>query len=366
MSNACFEVLTLVLLVNLCSLLEKSMRLIAYFAFLAATSVPVVHAVAADIAPSDGCHGSCLEYSGTFELNAAWLHPSDTNVGDSSLIVPTVDSNFRLRTTEELSFIAKIKSEPVFDAEPGTNQIFKGAGSYLDVLKAQYDFESFSLWGGKIHPTFGRAWDVTPGLHGTDLAESYDLLDRLGAGASYGFDAAGIANKLQLSAFTVDRTIFSGPLLNDSGRASLIDGGAGNTTGISSVAAALDGCMGGEVDSCYDDGSFGYQLAARYQKGGAGSDGNELGFLGSLNKTVSLTDDTTLKLFGEGAWFRNFQGTADNALVVTGSAAIEMDAATYSRAYSQQKTFVAGESDTFEHLIDATAMYALGENLSIS
>ena len=121
-------------------------------------------------------------------------------------------------------YIAKIKSEPVFDAVSGTNQIFKGVGSYLDVLQAQYDFESFSVWDCKIHPNFVRAWDVTPGLHGTDLAESYDLHYRLGGGASYGFDAAGLANKLQLSAFTVDRTIFSGSLFNDRGRTSLIDG----------------------------------------------------------------------------------------------------------------------------------------------
>ena len=104
----------------------------------------------------------------------------------------------------------------------------------------------------------------------------------------------------------------------------------------------------------------------RYQEGGAGSDGSELGFLGSLNKAVSMSDDTKLRLFGEAAWFRNFQGTADNALVVTGSAAIEMGAATYSLAYSQQRTFVAVGSDTSEHLIDATAMCALDDNLSIT
>ena len=92
-------------------------------------------------------------------------------------------------------------TEPVIDAEPGTNQILNGVGSYVDVLQAQYDFENFSIWRGKIHPAFGRACDVTPGLHGTNIAESYDLSERLGGGASYSFEAAGFANRLRASAF---------------------------------------------------------------------------------------------------------------------------------------------------------------------
>ena len=153
-------------------------------------------------------------------------------------------------------------------------------------------------------------------------------------------------------------------LFNNRGRTSLADGGAGNTSGVSSFAISLDGCIGADADSCYDEGDVGYQLAARYQKGGVGSDGNELGFLGSLNKSIVMSDDTTLRLLGEAAWFRNFEGSADNALVFTGSAALETGAMTYSVAYSQQRNLVAGGIDTTEQLFDATAMYNLGESVS--
>lgn len=342
------------------------MRPIALFALFAATALPVAHALAADVAPADECTGPCLVYSGTFDLNAAWLHPSDGAIGNSFAIGPSTETDFTLKATDGLSFIANIITEPVIDAEPGENQIFSGVGSYVDVLQMQYDIENFSIWGGKIHPDFGRAWDVTPGLHGTDIAENYDLTDRLGGGASYGFEAAGFANRLQASAFTTDRTILSESLFNNRGRTTLDDGFAGNTKGVSSIAAALDGCMGAEVDNCYDEGSFGYQLAARYQKGGTGSDGNELGFLGSLNKSIPLADETTLRLFGEAAWFRDFEGSADNALVVTGSAAVEMGPMIYSLAYSQQRSLVAGGADTTEYLLDTTAMYDLGDAISIA
>ena len=341
------------------------MRPTALFAILATTALPMTQALAADMAPTDGCVSPCLEYSGTFDLKAAWLHPSDGSVGDSYLIGPETENTFKLKATDRLSFMANIITEPVIDPELGENQLFSGTGAYVDVLQAQYDFENFSIWGGKIHPTFGRAWDVTPGLHGTDIAEGYDMTERLGGGASYDFEAGGFANRLQANAFTTDRTILSESLFNNRGRTSLDDGGAGNAKGVSSVAAALDGCLGAEIDSCYDEGSFGYQLAARYQKGGVGSDGDELGFLGSLNKSILLSDETTLRLFGEAAWFRNFEGSADDAVVMTASAAIEIGQATYSVAYSQQKNLLASGSDTNEYLVDATAMYDLSDMVSL-
>ena len=332
---------------------------------IAVSALPIAHARAADATSPEECSGPCLEYASTFELNGAWVHPSDGAIGDSYLLGPKSENYFDLKVSDGLSFIANFISEPVIDAEPGKNQIFNGTGAYVDVLQTQYDFGNFSIWGGKIHPAFGRAWDVTPGLHGTDLAENYELAERLGGGTSYSFEAAGLSSQLQASAFTVDRTILSESLFSNRGRASLDGGGAGNTKGVSSVAVALGGCLGAEVDTCYDEGSFGYQLAARYQKGGADSDGHELGFLGSLNKSISISDETTLRLFGEAAWFRNFEGSADDAIAVTGSAAIEAGPATYSVAYSQQTELVAGGADASEYLVDITAMYDLGESISM-
>jgi hypothetical protein len=341
------------------------MRPTLLLGIIAVSALPMAQARAADATAPEECSGPCLDYASTFELNGAWVHAGDGEIGDSYLIGPKSENYFDLRATDGLSIIANIISEPVIDAESGKNQIFSGTGTYVDVLQAQYDFGGFSIWGGKIHPAFGRAWDVTPGLHGTDLAENYELAERLGGGAGYNFEAAGLSNQLQVSAFTVDRTILSESLFTNRGRASLDDGGAGNTKGVSSVAVALDGCLGAEVDSCYDEGSFGYQLAARYQKGGEGSDGNELGILGSLNKSISIGEETTLRFFGEAAWFNNFEGSADDAVALTGSAALEKGSATYSVAYSQQTELVTGGADASEYLVDATAMYDLGESISM-
>ena len=228
------------------------MRPTLFLGIIAVFTLPITHAKAADATSPKECSGPCLEYASTFELNGAWVHPGDGAIGDSYLLGLKSENYFDFKATDGLSFIANIISEPVIEAEPGKDQIFSGTGTYVDVLQAQYDFGDFSIWGGKIHPAFGRAWDVTPGLHGIDLAENYELAERLGGGAGFSFEAAGLSNQLQASAFTVDRTILSESLFSNRGRASLDDGGAGNTKGVSSVAVALDGCLGAEVDSCYD------------------------------------------------------------------------------------------------------------------
>lgn len=342
------------------------MRLSGFLTFLSLVAISSTGAIAADPAPEGGCSSPCVEYTGSFDLNAAWLHPSDASVGNSWIVGPSSEIGFTLRPIDGFSVVGNVVTEPVVDAEPGKDQIFSGIGTYMDVLQAQYEFGDFGVWAGKIHPAFGRAWDVTPGLHGTDIAENYELSERIGGGAGYNFDAAGLAHRVEVSAFTTDRTILSESLFNNRGPLGLSDGGAGNTSGISSVAASLSGCIGAEPDSCYDDGSFGYQVAARYQKGGAGSSGDEFGLSGSVNKSFSIGEDKTLKVFGEAVWLRNFDGTADNALFVTGSAAIEIDAMTYSAAYTQQHTFAAGGADTTEHHFDVTAKYDVSDFVSFA
>ncbi len=342
------------------------MRLTLSVALLATYCLSITVAFAADAAAPDDCVGPCLIYYGSMDLLAEWQHPSDSTMANSYLLLPTSENNFRLKANDSFSIVANVVSEQVIDPVPSENQIFRDLGTYFDVLQAQYDFENVSIWGGKIHPAFGRAWDITPGLHGTDLAEAYDLAERIGGGASFSFDAGGFSNKLQAAAFSVDRTILGESLFNNRGRTSLADGGAGNTSGVSSFAVSLDGCMGAETDSCYDEGDFGYELAARYQKGGIGADGNEFGVLGSLNKSFVMSDETTLRLLGEAAWFRNFEGGADNAFVLTGSAALETGAMIYSVAYSQQRNLIASGADTKEYLFDATAMYHIGDSASVA
>jgi len=336
-------------------------------AFIMATTVcfPFTGAFAADAESPDECTGPCLNYSNTTDLTAAWLHSDDGTVAKSNFLLPSSETNLQFKANDTFSLIANIVSEQVIEAEAGKDQIFNGLGTYVDVLQAQLDFDNVSLWAGKIHPAFGRAWDVTPGLHGTDLAENYELAERLGGGASINFDMGGLSNTLQASAFTSDRSVLSESLFHNRGRKSLSDGGAGNASGVSSIALALDGCLGAETDACYDDGKFGYQIAARFQKAGEDGNGHEVGLSASANSSFDLSEESKLKLFGEAVWFKNSEGSGNNTLMFTGSAALQNGQMTWSMAYSQQHDFVADGVDSIAHSFDASAVYNLDEDVSM-
>ena len=178
----------------------------------------------------------------------------------------------------------------------------------------------------------------------------FDADERLGGEIVLGFEGFGLSHALAATAFTTDRSILSESLFTHRGRTSLSDGGAGNTEGVSSFSLTLDGCDGSETADCYSDGEFGYRFGFRYQRAGHATEedieddvkpGDELAYLAAATKSFEL-DEMTLRLLGEAALVRHFDGREDDALVVTGSAALDVDALTYIATYTQQMNLVAG------------------------
>ena len=87
------------------------------------------------------------------------------------------------------------------------------------------------------------------------------------------------------------------------------------------------------------DGEFGYRLGFRHQKAGQPTDeaieeeltlGSELAYLAAATKSFEL-DEMTLRLLGEMAYLWHFDGGPNDALVLTGSAVLEVKPWTYSQ-----------------------------------
>jgi hypothetical protein len=308
------------------------------------------------------CQAPCIEYRNSTELQNDWTFAASPSSLTSNNLYPTIETDVVIAPVDRLELVGDIIFEPVEDVAPGRNQAFNNLGAYADQLFVGFATGPVNLQAGKIHPAFGRAWDVTPGLHSTDIPGNYELEERIGAGAAYGFDAYGFQSIFQTSAFTVDRTVLSESVFTDRHRARLSDGGAGNTSGLSSLAVQLDSCLGAAAVDCYADGDFGYQLAGRYQQAGRGDAGDELGFVASANKSIAF-DEKTVRLFGEAAYFRNFEGSSDNALFLTASGELEIDPMSYSLAYTRQQNLPSGGSD---QLIEVAAAYDLGEAMSLA
>ena len=327
-------------------------RLLAGSAMLIVTS----HGVRAE-----DCSGPCVAYSLDYEVFADFLNSGDGWYNDT---YPSLETAVSLESGNGLALNSDIVAEPVTDLEDGQNRVFGDIGVYFKSLNVSFETEDFRFAAGQIEPNFGRAWDVLPGLHGTSLAEDYELADRLGGEASYFFNAGGFHNMATASVFTLDRSFLSGSIFTKRPENSLSDGGAGNTRGVSSVALTLTGCRGTDPDACYDDGTLGYQIGAVYQRAGRGDEGNETGFLGSLNKTFKLGDDQDLKLFGEVAYFNNFEGTDSDIVFATASAAYDISNYTFSLAGTRKSGL--NNSDDNETFIDASAIYSLSTDHSIA
>jgi len=312
------------------------------------------------LAPST-CEAPCLDFALSAELENDWIFAATPNSLKSNTLFPTLESVLIFAPVNHVRLIGDFIFEPVIDPQPGQSTYFKDLGAYVYQLFAEFEYGPFNVQVGKIHPSFGQAWDVTPGIHGADIPGNYELEERWGIGGAYDFDALGFDNVFQATIFTTDRTPLSGSIFTHRPRLKLSDGGAGNTKGVSSVSVTLDGCVRGAPIDCYAEGDVGYNLGFRYQRPGQGDTAGELGFVAGANKTL-IFDEKTVRLFAEAAYFQHFEGSKDNALFLTGSGELDIGQWSYSLAYTLQQNLSGGTNQ----LAELAVGYNFGDWLSLA
>ncbi|MBP1885757.1 hypothetical protein [Sinorhizobium mexicanum] len=343
------------------------MRLLAFARAGALLLALPITALAEDAVPGlvEGCTAPCAGYEVSAELQNDWLLAADPSLLRSDELQPTLTVDLFFAPTDYLRFATSIITEPVVEPQPGENATFEGIGTYLAELYTGIEAGPATIRAGKFDTIFSLASEVAPGINATDLVSDFDADERVGAQVVFDFDGLGMDQALAATAFTTDRSIFSDSLFTTRGRTRLSDGGAGNTDGLSSLSLVLDGCRGAEPVDCYMDGDFGYRLAFRYQKAGepSGEDledgltpGDEVAYLASSTASLQL-NEMTLRLLGEAAYLRHFNSRPDDALVLTGSAALELEPLTYVASYTRQLNLVDGGPDTHEHLADLEVIY---------
>ncbi|HYZ33483.1 MAG TPA: hypothetical protein VE684_14530, partial [Crenalkalicoccus sp.] len=97
----------------------------------------------------------------------------------------------------------------------GSGSVFRDQTLWADELYLTWSWRQLDLFGGKIHPRFGSAWDRGPGLYGTDFGRDYELTEKLGVGARiWVSDLLGVtprigSHNLQVEVFEADRSFLS-------------------------------------------------------------------------------------------------------------------------------------------------------------
>jgi len=143
------------------------------------------------------------------------------------------------------SIEAGLTLEEVVDPDPASeNRVFEDEGLYIETLKANYEYGRFAVFGGKFTADFGIAHkgEVLPGIYSRDMAEDYELTERVGVGGT-AMLADGDMGKHALSAgvFYLDTTSFSKSAFRNRGRRRPTGGGPSNTESLKSFTVALEG-----------------------------------------------------------------------------------------------------------------------------
>jgi hypothetical protein len=249
------------------------------------------------------------------------------------------------------------------------NSLFRGEGAYVEQLYGTINLDPVRVYGGKIHPHFGRAWDINPGLYGTDFAEDYELVEKNGVGVSLDFNAFG-RHTLYAETFFQDtsflsNSVLSRPKITDPDvirpkSLNVSDGGVSNTGRLDNFAFALEGTKLGNIDG------LGYALGyARQQGSEAGGELDERSYVASINYEIPLGSRMTLTPLFEYVRQLHRQGTDQNAHYFTVGASLALPKGWEINAYGTLRDLSGSATlpNSTDHLLGASVLYDLSATL---
>ncbi len=264
-----------------------------------------------------------------------------------------------LRLGNGFSLESTLVYEPV--RGPSDSQYLSAQGLYAETLMVQYTRDHFTLFAGKIDPVFGLAWDMAPGLYGTEFAEEYQLTERVGFGADVnlgGVLGAGHYGEHILSAslYRSDTSFLSDSLFTRRGHVHHDDGGVANTQGLSSFAIALDG-----MDMPGLSG-FAYHFALRSQGADVGNARREKGMVGGITYDRELGDGYEMALIAEASHIWHADGQLHHEVTIStlGASLSRNDwsvSADYSSRTVNNKTALPSSPDIHQ------VQFSIGHNL---
>ncbi len=181
-----------------------------------------------------------LEVTVPIEIQFDGVYDSADRDAELADTYTTIEPAISLRLGHGLSLEAGLTYEPIND--PTNDRFFSDQGLYVKDLYLSYARGPATLTAGKYAPPFGVAWDLTPGIYGSDFAEDYELTERIGLGASFDFTGpGGTAQTFSVNTFYQDHSGLSRSWFQRRAQTREGDGGASNTGDLSSFSTILTG-----------------------------------------------------------------------------------------------------------------------------
>jgi len=218
-----------------------------------------------------------------FELQDDWNYKSDDRGNLNNQLTPTIEPSATLQLAPGWSISGVAVMEAIGDPKKFENRVFEDIGLYVEELFAEYSGDRLGGKAGKLNPGFGVAWDMAPGLYGTDLAEDYETSERIGFVGSWVVGAGRFGtHTVSASTFFADTSILSESALRGRGDTRKRDGGVSNTESFESFLVALNG------EDLPLPGKPGYHLSFMKQEAGQGDTADENSFAAGIFASFDL------------------------------------------------------------------------------
>jgi hypothetical protein len=238
----------------------------------------------------------------------------DANDRDGTL---TLESAFSIHLSDEFAIEAGFVLEPVSDPRPGDDRWFGDTGLFVESVVLRWEHGPVSLHAGKFNPAFGFAWDLAPGIYGVDLAEDYEITERIGFGGNLDLGGGAVGrHHLSAEVLFADTSPLSESLVTDRGRTRRSDGGPSNTQSPESFALALRG------EAIPRLPGLTYNLGFASQQQGDAGGRTERDAVVGLGYRTSPGAGFDVELLSEYAHLHHAGGEAENRHYFTQSAAV--------------------------------------------
>lgn len=310
-------------------------------------------AVAEDAAPIKGeMH---------IELHNDWTARSDDPDNERNDVNTKIETSLEAPITGAFSIKSLLTLETVRDPDPGQDRFFGDEGLYAQELFGEYQKGAFGFRAGKFGQKFGIAWDVAPGIWGTDFAEDYELAEQIGVAADYHFGGKDSGeHTITLGTFFADTTFLSQSVITGRGRTRKSDGGAGNTEDFSSFSVALEG------EKVPMLSGLRYQLAYLHRGVNAPGESAETGYSGTISVRIpaGAVDITPLV---EYVSFQDRDGTpGTDARYLTTSLGFEMGPWNLALSRTARDTEASGSADVNDSLFQVSGGYTFESGLGVN
>ena len=303
----------------------------------------------------DGDFSPKLTGSLAVEFQNDLAFSSDDPAEEFNTLSTKIEPGLRLTLTDRLSINAGLVFQPVqAPAVAGDDRVFDDQGFFVEVLTLDYEAGPVHLFGGKMHVNFGTAWDVTPGVYGTDLAEAFDMAENIGLGGAFSHDFGDAGtHTITAQTFFLDTSGLAESAFTRRKKTREGDGGPGNTGDFSSFAVSLDG---GDIPALK---GFRYHAAYVHHANDTTDAESESRFAVNGTYEFTLPGGITAQPLVEYVRFDDADGTLDQDRTYL-TAALGLTYGDWNMAFSGtfKETEAADGTETEEEQLQVSAGYA--------